>query len=213
MTNTQDAMRMALDLLNEIYPKAVCSVEFNKQIADKIALLTAALSSQSAGEQALAQQAVRQEPVYFVRAIDDRKGRWHETPKETAERMAGYGLYDMRVLYTAPIAQPATSQDETEFWKKKALHLAQELGKNLFESLTEDSPTDVNHIAQPAIPEGWRQELLDLVSACQSAYCIENTPGHEFKGVISDLTKKRHAIVCYVDELLSAAPSHPLQDK
>ena len=57
-----------------------------------------------------------------------------------------------------------------------------------------------------AEPDGWKHELLDLVSACQSAYHIDNTPGHRFGGLGSNLEENRTAVVEYVEALLSCAP-------
>lgn len=48
----------------------------------------------------------------------------------------------------------------------------------------------------------WKQELLDWVSACQSAYYIESTPGHRFGGIPGALAENREAIVDFVQSLL-----------
>lgn len=48
-----------------------------------------------------------------------------------------------------------------------------------------------------------RTELLDHVSACQSAYHIDSTPGHRFGGLPSNLPENRGALVDYVEELLN----------
>ena len=56
-----------------------------------------------------------------------------------------------------------------------------------------------------ALPENWREELLDWVSACQSAYHIESTPGHRFGGIPGALSENRESLVGYVEELLAAA--------
>lgn len=50
-----------------------------------------------------------------------------------------------------------------------------------------------------------RTELLDHVSACQSAYHIDSTPGHRFGGLPSNLPENRDALVDFVEELLRAA--------
>lgn len=47
-----------------------------------------------------------------------------------------------------------------------------------------------------------RTELLDHVSACQSAYHIDSTPGHRFGGLPSNLQENRDALVDYVEDLL-----------
>ncbi|MCG8991786.1 hypothetical protein LH427_01975 [Laribacter hongkongensis] len=57
-----------------------------------------------------------------------------------------------------------------------------------------------------AEPDGWKHELLDWVSACQSAYHIDNTPGHRFGGLGSNLEENRTAVVEYVEALLNCAP-------
>lgn len=56
------------------------------------------------------------------------------------------------------------------------------------------------------VPEGWENELLDLVSACQSAYFIETTPGHRFAH-LANLDENRRGLVDYVRSLLTAAPT------
>lgn len=47
-------------------------------------------------------------------------------------------------------------------------------------------------------------ELLDWVSACQSAYHIENSPGHRFGGLPGMLAENRAALVDYVNGMLEA---------
>lgn len=59
---------------------------------------------------------------------------------------------------------------------------------------------------QYSVPDGWESELLDWVSACQSAYHIDSTPGHRFGGLGSNLEENRQAVVDYVRDLLAAAP-------
>lgn len=59
-----------------------------------------------------------------------------------------------------------------------------------------------------------RTELLDHVSACQSAYHIDSTPGHRFGGLPSNLPENRDAVVDFVEELLAPRaqvfqPSYP----
>lgn len=54
----------------------------------------------------------------------------------------------------------------------------------------------------PPLPEGWETELLDWVSACQSAYHIDNTPGHRFGGLGSNLEENRSEIVCFVRRMI-----------
>jgi hypothetical protein len=53
--------------------------------------------------------------------------------------------------------------------------------------------------------ESWEVELLDWVSACQSAYLIDNTPGHRFGWLPSRYAENRAALVEFVRELLAAA--------
>jgi len=48
-----------------------------------------------------------------------------------------------------------------------------------------------------------RTELLDWVSACQSRYRIDSTPGHRFDGPPGNLQENRTALVLYVNELLA----------
>lgn len=52
-------------------------------------------------------------------------------------------------------------------------------------------------------------ELLDLVSACQSAYHIDSTPGHRFGGMPSNLEANRAELVVYVRQLLAESGSTP----
>jgi hypothetical protein len=51
----------------------------------------------------------------------------------------------------------------------------------------------------------WEPELLDWVTACQSAYHIENTPGHRFGNLPGVLEANRADLVEYVRELISSA--------
>jgi len=60
----------------------------------------------------------------------------------------------------------------------------------------------------PALTEDEERELLDWVSACQSAYHIESTPGHRFGGLPGALEENREALVGYVNELLAARAAH-----
>ena len=62
--------------------------------------------------------------------------------------------------------------------------------------------TELESVAQ-AEPDGWKHKLLDWVSACQAAYHIDNTPGHRFGGLGSNLEENRAAVVEYVEELLT----------
>lgn len=64
---------------------------------------------------------------------------------------------------------------------------------------------DHTHPPAVAVPDGWQRELLDWVSACQSAYHIDNTPGHRFGGLGSNLEDNRSQLVEYVADLLAAA--------
>ena len=52
-------------------------------------------------------------------------------------------------------------------------------------------------------------ELLDWVSACQSAYHIASTPGHRFGGLSGALEENRAALVEFVDELIAARHTAP----
>lgn len=61
--------------------------------------------------------------------------------------------------------------------------------------------------------EEQKTELLDWVSACQSAYHIENTPGHRFGGIGGQLQENREALVDYVQSLLDAPSSAALDAK
>lgn len=49
-----------------------------------------------------------------------------------------------------------------------------------------------------------RTELLDWVSACQSAYHIDSTPGHRFGGLPSNLQENRDELVEHVESLIEA---------
>ena len=51
----------------------------------------------------------------------------------------------------------------------------------------------------------WETELLDWVTACQSAYHIENTPGHLFGRLPGVLEANRADLVEYVRELIASA--------
>ena len=62
----------------------------------------------------------------------------------------------------------------------------------------------MTEIKLPPLPEGWETELLDWVSACQSAYHIDNTPGHRFGGLGSNLEENRSEIVCFVRGLIES---------
>jgi len=48
-----------------------------------------------------------------------------------------------------------------------------------------------------------RTELLDWASACQSAYHIDNTPGHRFAMCGSNLQENREGLVEFVERLVS----------
>lgn len=57
-----------------------------------------------------------------------------------------------------------------------------------------------------------RTQLLDWVTACQSAYHIASTPGHRFGFLPSNLEENRSALVDFVNSLLaSRATTHPAQ--
>ena len=58
--------------------------------------------------------------------------------------------------------------------------------------------------AEP-VAQDWQTELLDWVSACQSAYYIDSTEAHRFGGLGSNLEDNRAGIVEFVSELLLAA--------
>ena len=70
------------------------------------------------------------------------------------------------------------------------------------ETLRQYDNGELEHMAQAGL-DGWKHELLDWVSACQSAYHIDNTPGHRFGGLGSNLEENRAAVVEYVKELLN----------
>ena len=53
-------------------------------------------------------------------------------------------------------------------------------------------------------------ELLGWVSACQSSYHIDRTPGHRFGGLGSHLQENRDSLVKYVNALI-AARAQPAQ--
>lgn len=53
-------------------------------------------------------------------------------------------------------------------------------------------------------PNGWETELLDRVSACQSAYHIDNTPEHRFGGLGSNLEENRSELICFVRGLIES---------
>ena len=55
------------------------------------------------------------------------------------------------------------------------------------------------------VGQNWQSELLDLVSACQSAYHIDNTEGHRFGGIGSNLEDNRFLVVEFVSDLLVLA--------
>lgn len=58
-----------------------------------------------------------------------------------------------------------------------------------------------------------RTELLDWVSACQSAYHIDSTPGHRFGGLPSNLQENRDGLIAAVESILQArAVLRPTQD-
>lgn len=50
-----------------------------------------------------------------------------------------------------------------------------------------------------------KAELLDWVSACQSAYHIEHTPDHRFGGLGGKLQENRDLLVEYVESLIEEA--------
>lgn len=55
-----------------------------------------------------------------------------------------------------------------------------------------------------------KTELLDWVSACQSAYHIESTPGHRFGGITGNLEENRERLVDYVELLLEIRSAQPV---
>lgn len=63
---------------------------------------------------------------------------------------------------------------------------------------------DAKHTPWQALTDEERTELLDWVSACQSAYHIDSTPGHRFSGLGSELQDNREALCDYVNELLAS---------
>ena len=60
------------------------------------------------------------------------------------------------------------------------------------------------------LTEAETAELLDWVSACQSSYHIDSTPGHRFGGLDSYLQENRDSVVEYVNALI-AARAQPAQ--
>ena len=48
-----------------------------------------------------------------------------------------------------------------------------------------------------------RSAVLDCVSACQSAYHIESTPGHRFGGLPGELTDNRRDLIETVEAILA----------
>lgn len=52
------------------------------------------------------------------------------------------------------------------------------------------------------LTEAQQTELLDWVSACQSQYHIDSTPGHRFGGLGSNLMENREAVVDFVNSIL-----------
>ena len=60
------------------------------------------------------------------------------------------------------------------------------------------------------LTEAETAELLDWVSACQSSYHIDSTPGHRFGGLGSHLQENRDSLVEYVNALI-AARAQPAQ--
>jgi hypothetical protein len=61
----------------------------------------------------------------------------------------------------------------------------------------------MQHHKERRMTDEQKQELLDWVSACQSAYYIDSTPGHRFGGIGSNLQKNRDALVEYVEDLIA----------
>lgn len=57
-------------------------------------------------------------------------------------------------------------------------------------------------LAPAEVPMPEMQDLLDWVSACQSAYHIDSTPGHRFGGLGSNLEYNRAELVSTVQEML-----------
>jgi hypothetical protein len=77
------------------------------------------------------------------------------------------------------------------------------------EGCKQHAPLSEHATLQPApvdeLPDDWQTELLDWVSACQSAYHIDSTPGHRFGGLGSNLEENRTAVVDYVADLVARA--------
>ncbi|CDY79417.1 hypothetical protein BGLT_02198 [Caballeronia glathei] len=64
-----------------------------------------------------------------------------------------------------------------------------------------------------ALTEEEKTEILDWVSACQSAYHIDSTPGHRFGGLGSNLDENRAGLIEFVESIVesrapAAAPQH-----
>lgn len=106
---------------------------------------------------------------------------------------AAWGAWQARASTQAP-ASPAVERDAL-------LAECTRLADNFARLIDAAPPAAENEDA--ALTEGERVELLDWVTACQSAYHIESTPNHRFGGLTGQLTENREAVCEYVDELLA----------
>lgn len=113
--------------------------------------------------------------------------------KLAAQRAKGYGGWNDLVACPPGTLQPLLLQAAA---KGDALDVAN-FAMMLFcrnESSALSAGIDSNE---------WERELLDWVSACQSAYHIESTPGHRFGGIVGQLEENREGLLEYVRGLLS----------
>lgn len=60
----------------------------------------------------------------------------------------------------------------------------------------------MNNSTETPSSKDWETDLLDWVSACQSAYHIDNTPGHRFGALGSNLEENRAEIINFVNDLI-----------
>lgn len=130
---------------------------------------------------------------------------------------------DGDALYLAAPAQPCRDEatnpyeramlESEEWWKTdEQLKFLQELF-NRAEAIralrTQPAQQATAEQSEPAqavtLTDKQKTELLDWVSACQSAYHIDNTPGHRFGGLGSNLQENKDSLIEYVESLLSGS--------
>ena len=68
------------------------------------------------------------------------------------------------------------------------------------------------HRAGTQLTDNERTELLDWVSACQSAYSMENNPRGPFFALPGQLQENRDSLVDYVNEILEARCQQPQRE-